>query len=170
MKLNFKHSLSVALLASAIFGSIPVHAEDNQSYTINLSAVIPSDSFMVIPVESGWISQTQEMAYDLGTKKLQPFSKDFQYKNISGAIQATLTNTDATGQSILSNGTDTIPLAVTFNGVPLTNTATEVVAAAAAQTGGRTALRINQATEDALTVNGSFTGQVAMIFEPVVTP
>lgn len=46
--------------------------------------------------------------------------------------------------------------------------ATTVVEAAAAKAGGRTALRIAQEDDKALDVNGSFTGSVSMIFEPVV--
>lgn len=164
----FKKSLSVVLMSCAALGSMAAHAAEEQRYAIDLTATIPTEAFQVIPVESGWVNQTQEMVYDLGTSKLQDFAKQFQYKNTSGGIQATLTNTDSTGAAILSNGTDTIPLAVTFNGVTLSNTAATVVNAADAKTGGRTNLRIAQKTDTPLTVTGSFTGQVAMVFEPVV--
>lgn len=147
------------------------HAADSQSYTINLSATVPSDSFQVIPVDAGWIDQTQDMGYDIASSKLQVFEKQFQYKNTAGAIQATLTgNLNSDGKPQLSNGTDVIPLAVSFNNMPLSKTATEVVSESAAKAGGRTSLKISQHDEAALTVNGMFTGSVAMIFEPVVTP
>lgn len=163
-----KKSLMVTLLSGATFASMFANAADEQRYTIELSATIPSEAFQVIPVESGWINQTQEMFYDLGTSKLQDFSKQFQYKNTSGGIQATLTNTDSNGDPILSNGSATIPLAVTFNGVKLSNKAATVVAADQAKVGGRTNLRITQKTDDALKVTGSFTGQVSMVFEPAL--
>lgn len=163
-----KKSLSAILMSCAALGSMAVHAADEQRYAIDLTATIPTEEFQVIPVESGWVNQTQEMVYDLGTKKLQDFSKQFQYKNTSGGIQATLTNTDSKGTAILSNGKDTIPLTVTFNGVALSNTTNTVVDAADAKAGGRTNLRITQKTDTPLTVTGSFTGQVAMVFEPVV--
>lgn len=163
-----KKSLSVVFISCAALGSIAAHAADEQRYSIDLTATIPTEAFQVIPVESGWVNKTQEMVYDLGTSKLQDFSKQFQYKNTSGGIQATLTNTDSMGTAILSNGTDTIPLAVTFNGVMLGKTAVTVVNASDAKTGGRTNLRITQKTDTPLTVTGSFTGQVAMVFEPVV--
>ncbi|HHR6443034.1 TPA: CS1 type fimbrial major subunit [Providencia alcalifaciens] len=167
-----KKSLMVTLLSGATFASMFANAADEQSYTIELSATIPAETFQVIPVESGWINQTQEMVYDLGTKKLQAFSKQFQYKNTSGGIQATLTNTDAKGDPLLSNGSEIIPLAVTFNGVKLSNEAALVVAADQAKAGGRTDLRITQKENKELTKAGSFTGQVSMVFEPalVVTP
>lgn len=163
-----KKSLSAVLMSCAALGSIAVHAANEQRYAIDLTATIPTEDFQVIPVDSGWVNQTQEMVYDLGTKKLQNFSKQFQYKNTSGGIQATLTNTDSTGAAILSNGTDIIPLTVTFNGVALSNTASTVVDAVDANAGGRTNLLITQKTDTPLTVTGSFTGQVAMVFEPVV--
>ncbi|HIF2548655.1 TPA: CS1 type fimbrial major subunit [Salmonella enterica] len=172
MKRNFSvlnKSFVAALFSCAAFGGAAVHAADSQSYTINLSATIPSDSFHVIPVDAGWIDQTQDMGYDIATSKLRVFEKQFQYKNTAGGIQATLTgNLNSDGKPQLSNGTDVIPLAVSFNNVALSNTATTVVEDAAAKVGGRTALKISQANDEALTVNGSFTGSVSMIFEPVV--
>lgn len=172
MKFNFSalnKSLATALVSCAILGGAAAHAADSQSYTINLSATVPADSFQVIPVDSGWIDQTQTMGYDIATSKLQSFEKQFQYKNTAGAIQASLTgNLNTDGKPQLSNGTDVIPLAVKFNNVTLSQTATTVVNASDAKAGGRTALNIAQADDKSLTVNGSFTGSVAMIFEPVV--
>lgn len=172
MKRNFSvlnKSLATALFSCAVFGGVAAQAADSQSYTINLSATVPSDSFQVIPVDAGWIDQTQDMGYDIATSKLRVFEKLFQFKNTAGGIQATLTgNLSTDGKPQLSNGTDVIPLAVSFNNVALSKTATTVVETAAAKTGGRGALKIAQADDKALDVNGLFTGSVSMIFEPVV--
>lgn len=173
MKYNFSalsKSLTAVLLSYAAFGSAVAHAAaDSQSYTINLTATVPSETFQVIPVDTGWINQTQDMGFDISTSKLQVFEKPFQYKNSAGAIQATLTgNLNTNGKPQLSNGTDIIPLAVTFNNIELTSTAATVITADAAKAGGRTALKISQDDNAALDVFGSFTGSVAMIFEPVV--
>ncbi|MBV4367483.1 CS1 type fimbrial major subunit [Erwinia sp. BNK-24-b] len=168
-KKTFKNTLAVALLSCAALGASVAHAAESQSYTINLTATVPSDNFQVLPVDTGWIDQTQTMGYDIASSKLQPFEKQFQYKNTAGAIQAKLTgNLNSDGKPQLSNGTAVIPLAVTFNNIAITKTAVPVVAAEAAKAGGRTALRITQAADTALEVNGYFTGSVAMIFEPVV--
>ncbi|MFJ5855925.1 CS1 type fimbrial major subunit [Enterobacter cancerogenus] len=173
MKRNFSAlntSLTAALFSCVALGSVAAHAADSQSYTINLTATVPSDSFQVIPVDAGWIDQTQDMGFDIATSKLKVFEKQFQYKNTAGGIQATLTgNLSTDGKPQLSNGNDVIPLAVSFNNVALSKTATTVVAVDAAKAGGRTALKISQAEDKALDVNGSFTGSVSMIFEPVVT-
>ncbi|SFU14856.1 CS1 type fimbrial major subunit [Kosakonia arachidis] len=172
MKRNFSvlnNSLTAAVFSCAILGSVAAHAADSQSYTINLTATVPSDAFQVIPVDAGWINQTQDMGFDIATSKLNVLEKLFQYKNTSGGIQATLTgNLNSDGQPQLSNGTDVIPLAVTFNGVALSKTAATVVTKDDAKIGGRTALKISQANDDALDVSGSFTGSVAMVFEPAV--
>lgn len=156
------------LISAALFSSVAANAADVQRYAINLKADIPSEIFHVVPVESGWIGQEQEMAYDTGSNKLRDFSKVFQFKNTSGAIQATLNNTSTTGEAVLSNGSDIIPLDVSFNGIALSNKATTVVEADAAQVGGRTDLVIQQKDVKELTVKGRFTGQVAMIFEPAI--
>lgn len=165
-------TLMTGLFFCAAVGAHSVRAADlKQEYTINLQATIPSDDFHVIPVDSGWINQTQDMGYDIATKKLQTFEKQFQYKNTSGGIQASLTgNLSASGKPQLSNGVDVIPLTVTFNNIEITETPDTVVESANANIGGRTALKISQADNQALTVNGSFTGSVSMMFEPVVGP
>ncbi|HED3542982.1 TPA: adhesin [Enterobacter hormaechei subsp. hormaechei] len=163
-----KTTLAAAFISCAAMTGA-ANATESQSYTINLSATVPSDTFQVIPVDAGWNDQTQDMGYDIASSKLQIFEKPFQYKNTAGAIQATLTgNLNSDGKPQLSNGTDVIPLAVSFNNTPLSKTATEVVSESAAKAGGRTSLKITQADDAALTVNGMFTGSVAMIFEPVV--
>ncbi|PDO86111.1 CS1 type fimbrial major subunit [Kosakonia pseudosacchari] len=156
-------------LSLSVLGSSMAMAANQQSYNIDVYAHVPSDDFQIEPVESGWINQAQEIEYDITTSKLKAFEKQFQYKNVSGGIQATLMNTDANGKAILSNGTDIIPLKVEFNGVELDDSAQTVVDATAASAGGRTTLRISQDDTQPLTVEGDFTGQVAMIFEEVVT-
>jgi len=165
---TFKKPLVASFCLCGLLSSFAALATSSQSYTVELQADVPSDSFQVIPVESGWINQTQYMEYDIPTKKLHAFEKQFQYKNTAGGIQATLTNTDASGEAVLSNGKETIPLAITFNGVKLSQKTATVVASAAAKAGGRTALKITQANDKALTNEGSFTGQVAMVFEPLI--
>ena len=169
-KKTFKTCILTGVMSVAMIASTSAFAANQQSYSIDLQADIPSDDFHIVPVDSGWINQTQTMGYDISTAKLQAFEKQFQYKNTSGGIQATLTNTDANGDAILSNGTDVIPLKVEFNGNQIGNTAATVVDAAEAKTGGRTTLRISQADNQALKVNGAFTGQVALIFEEAVNP
>ena len=175
MKANFSamnKAMAAALFVTTAFGGAIAHAADpNQSYTINLKASVPSEDFHVIPVDSGWIGQEQDMGYDIATSKLKVFDKQFQFKNTSGGIQATLNgNLNSSGAPQLSNGTDVIPLAVKFNNVALSKTAATVVNDADAKVGGRTSLLIAQQDDKELTVSGDFTGSVSVIFEPVAAP
>lgn len=159
------------IVISCALISIPfiAYAAEQQSYSIEVVASVPDDSFYVMPVDGGWINEPQAMDYDYGTQRLRSIEKDFQYKSTLGGIQAYLTNTDSAGSSILSNGQDTIPLKVSFNGIALSSSTSEVVSESAAKNGGRTNLRIEQKDEKPLTVSGSFNGQVALMFEPALS-
>lgn len=157
----------INIMISCLTFAGAAHAVDSQTYTINLTATVPSHAFQLLPVDNHWVNETQDMGYDISTSRLQVFEKLFQYKNTAGGIQARLVgNLNADNKPQLSNGVDTIPLLVTFNGVALSNKATTVVTTDAAKAGGRSMLKISQADKSALTVHGLFTGGVAMIFEP----
>lgn len=167
---SLRNSLAVMMLSSAVlvgmFGHTVVAEE---RYTINLSANVPSDKFHVLPVDVGWISQPQEMHYNHITGKLNIFEKLFQFRNDSGAIQASLTgNLTAEGKPYLSNGKDIIPLVVSFNNKEISNSSDMVVPDTMAKAGGRTMLKISQAGNEKLAVSGSFTGNVDIIFEPAL--
>ena len=55
-----KTTLAAAFISCAAMTGA-ANAAESQSYTINLSATVPSDTFQVIPVDAGWIDQTQDM-------------------------------------------------------------------------------------------------------------
>ena len=159
-------AVSLAALISASAGAASV-----EGYEVLLKASVPADNFHVRPVESGWIGVRQEMVYDPGTEKLQPVKKMFQYKNTAGAIKATLLNTGSDGAPILFNASSTIPLAVTFNNIAVTDKGVQVVTADEAKNGGRTDLNISTVNDTALspaTWAGEYTGSVSINFEPVV--
>lgn len=167
-----KSLIACAVACAAFTGSAT--AADVESYSIQLKASIPSSDFHVRPVEAGWIDQVQTMEYDLATNRLLPVEKLFQYKNTAGAIQASLDAnfTDATGSSILYNGTQSIPLKVSFNNTEVTTTAKDVVTSSDASTGGRANLKIESDSSTTLlpgTHAGEYTGTVAIIFEPKVS-
>lgn len=164
--------LVVTMLSGAVLVGVArcaVAAEER--YTIKLSANIPSEKFHVLPVEVGWINQTQEMLYNYATGQLKIFEKQFQFKSDSGAIQASVVgNLTDDGKPYLSNGSEVIPLVVSFNKKIINNTSTIVTTADEAKAGGRTMLQISQAENKKLAVSGSFAGDVEIIFEPVLMP
>ena len=166
-KKTFKNTLAVALLSCAALGASVAHAA-SQNYTINLTATVPAHTFQVDPADSGWITQTQTMEFDATSRTLKPFEKQFNYKSTAGAIQANLTGSLTMGRAMISGSNGiVIPLTVKFNNTDLTKTTTTVVTAAAAKTGGTATLHIAPASSGELT-EGTYTGSVAMIFEPVV--
>lgn len=173
MKNKFiKSILASAVVFTAMAGQ--VHAADAESYDIKLKASIPADEFHVRPVDAGWIDQVQTMEFDVGTNRLQPIEKMFQYKNTAGAIQAQLdpASVGTDNSPILFNGNQTIPLSVTFNNTAITTTANTVVSEADANTGGRTNLKVAMKNDTPLALNthaGEYTGTVSVIFEPAVS-
>ncbi|BEM85527.1 hypothetical protein SME41J_48510 (plasmid) [Serratia marcescens] len=159
-------AVSLATLISASAGAATI-----EEYEVLLKASVPAENFHVRPVESGWIGVSQEMVYDLGTQKLQPVKKSFQYQNTAGAIKATLVNIGSDGAPLLYSGAKSIPLAVTFNNINVTDKGVQVVTADAAKGGGRTDLSISTASDTPLapaTYAGEYTGSVSINFEPVV--
>jgi hypothetical protein len=165
-------SLTAASLAALISASAGADA-NLEKYEVLLKASVPADEFQVRPVESGWILERQEMAYDFGTEQLKPVNKMFQYKNTAGAIKATLMNTDTNGAPVLFGGNGkSIPLSVKFNNIAVTAQGVQVVTADEAKNGGRTDLDISTVNNTALspaTWAGEYTGSVSINFEPVVT-
>lgn len=166
--------LSVAAVSMLTAISSSAGAADLEEYEVLLKASVPSDSFHVRPVESGWIGERQEMVYDQGTSKLQPVSQMFQYKNTAGAIKATLLNTDDDGAPLLNNGNGdkNIKLAVKFNNIAVDNNGVDVVSATDAQKGGRANLNISTASSEKLDPSeyaGEYTGSVTINFEPSVS-
>ena len=165
------HLLSLTAASLTALISASAGAAAIEEYEVLLKASVPAENFHVRPVESGWIGERQEMVYDLGTQKLQPVKKPFQYKNTAGAIKATLVNTGADGAPQLFNGQKSIPLAVTFNNIKVTDKGVQVVTADEAKGGGRTDLSISTVSDTQLapaTYAGEYTGSVSINFEPVV--
>lgn len=173
MKVKFAKTLLAGLtVCAAISGT--VNAADVETFDVKLKASIPSDEFHVRPVDSGWIDQVQVMEFDVATSRLKPVDKVFQYKNTAGAIQAKLDpSTVGTDNSpILFNGTQNIPLNVTFNNTAISTTAKTVVSSADANTGGRASLKIAMKNDSPLSLNtyaGEYTGTVSVVFEPAVS-
>ncbi|EBO8101279.1 adhesin [Salmonella enterica] len=166
---SLKKSLAAVLFTCTVAGSAA--AADKQEITISLEATVPSDRFHVLPLDTSWMSQPQEMGYDVVTGTLRMFKKTFNYKNTGGAIRASLTGgLNSNGAPQLSNGTDAIPLKVTFNRIELSGTGATVVKEDAAKAGGQADLEITQLTQSgkspATLSGGKYTGSVSVLFEP----
>nr|WP_241391089.1 CS1 type fimbrial major subunit [Serratia proteamaculans]ULG16499.1 adhesin [Serratia proteamaculans] len=164
------HLISLTAASFAALISNSAGAAELQEVEVLLKASVPADNFHVRPVETGWVGERQEMVYDLATEKLQPVKKNFQYKNTAGAIKASLLNTGADGMPLLFSGDKSIPLAVKFNNIAVTEQGVQVVTVDEAKSGGRADLNISTFSNTALdsaTYAGEYTGSVSINFEPV---
>lgn len=101
--------------------------------SISLKAVVPSTAFYAQPRTPGFGTTQVSLAYDPISKKLNPLLETFDVKTTTGGVKAFIVG----GPVSLYNGTvaQNIPLTTEFNGVTLTNTATEVVDVATAVPG-----------------------------------
>jgi CS1 type fimbrial major subunit len=116
MKLKYL-ALPLALLAA----SQAMAANDVVSKQIQVTAYIPTSAFSIID-EGGWMNQTQQM--NLKNGNLQKISNRIIAKSTTGAINARLENA-----AVLTSRNHSIPLTITANGVDLSTTATEIIAA-----------------------------------------
>ncbi|MGR5269666.1 CS1 type fimbrial major subunit [Vibrio astriarenae] len=132
---------------------------------IDLFASVPGSTFYVRAVNPSDISGVQTMGYNLLDEELESLTYRFTFKKpASQKITAQLATT-----ADLFDGTNTIPLAVTFNGVPVTTTQTDVVAEAvdAASVAKLANLVISPTLTAGTYVPGDYTGEVSILFEEV---
>lgn len=129
-------------------------------HTIMLSAQIPTTDFYVAPAQTGWIGNVQKLEFNVVTRELQPFVKEFEVKNASAAINAQLISTPR----LLGSGNN-IDLGVKFNGATLTTTSAEVVDDATAAGGSKVLLEIIPTKPSGGYVEGDYAGNVEILFE-----
>lgn len=163
----FKTSLAAVALAAG-FASLPAVANDTIEHTIHLSATVPTESFYVLPKETGWIGVVQKLEYNPATEKLSSLEKTFTAINTTGAI----TGKVAVAPTMTSQGDDSFPLKVEFGKTELTTDPQEVLSAAEALAGKDMVLAISAVQPDAGYVPGVYSGSVQLEFDAVlpVTP
>lgn len=134
-------------------------------HTIKLQASVPTATFVVLPSDPGWIGDVQVLSYNSFTGKLGSFSKPFNVKNTTGAINAHLT-----AEPLLAGPNDNIKLAVKFNNAELTETSSEVVSATQAKDGHIANLDIIPVEAADAYKGGTYAGNVHISFDAMVTP
>ncbi|WP_052709403.1 CS1 type fimbrial major subunit [Streptomyces sp. NRRL S-495] len=111
----------------------------------------------VRPEDPNFGDREETMGYDVSSNGLSPIRALYSVKSAeSGGIRAHLE-----APASLFNGRTTIPLTVTFNGVPLTDSPQQVVDAAEA----RAELVIAAAPSPGRCEAGDYTAVVAIVFE-----
>ncbi|MGG7674879.1 CS1 type fimbrial major subunit [Pseudomonas sp. WC2] len=131
--------------------------------TFEVSVTIPTAEFFVLPSEPDWIHLEQNLPFNPDSGQFTPLRKNFDVKNSNGAISARIA-----AEPYLSNGngSDNIPLIVTFNQKRLSLDADQVVSDFDARPGKRVRLEVaaDQPPEGGYRP-GHYYGSVHMIFE-----
>ena len=132
--------------------------QERQSFDI--SVTIPVHEAYVLPSETDWMGQEQQLAWNLATAKLGGLRKNFDVKNLNGGVAARLGDTP-----YLYSGRDRIDLQVLFNRIPLTLDPTEVVNADEARLGRRAVLDIAAIEPEGGYQGGDYYGTVHIVFD-----
>lgn len=151
-------AVPVALLAFS--SSFAFAAEESRS-SINISATIPSSIFHAQPRDPNF-GKDEKMAYNLVDGTLSSLRAMYDVKHTNGAVGAYVDG----GPQKLFNGSDSIALTYTFNGVVLTETSQEVVSEAAAGPGTQAELVIAAAKPTA-GKHGLYTATPTVVFDAI---
>ncbi|MGB3122358.1 MAG: CS1 type fimbrial major subunit [Pseudomonas sp.] len=130
--------------------------------TFEVSVIIPTADFYVLPVDPLLVQQEQSLAYNPVSSQLATLRAPFDVKNVAGGIGARLDQ-----DAYLSNGADRIDLRVAFNAVELGLTQAQVVSSAEARAGTRVGLEITPIKPDDDYRPGNYYGTVHMVFDAI---
>ncbi len=157
-----KQCAAVALTAMTVLtGSLTWAAREE--HTFEVSVIIPTLAFYVIPAEPDWIHRPQRLNWNLSNSTLSSVRKNFDVRHDTSAIEARLE-----AAPYLSNGrpSDDIALRVSFNGVELSHDTSprEVLSVAEAAVGKRVMLEIAPVQPEGGYRPGDYSGNVLLLF------
>ncbi|ASV36948.1 adhesin [Pseudomonas sp. NS1(2017)] len=150
-------------LAVAVLGSSAAMAVDDASTTINIKADIPTKQFHAQPRDPNF-GRDEVLNYNPVSGELSSLRATFDVKNTDGSVHAYIEGGPTA--AALYNGSDSIALTNTFNGIVLTGTPQEVVDDPQSTPGTQADLVITPA-KPADTQNGLYTGSYAVVFDAV---
>lgn len=157
-----KQCTTAALLAATVLASLSALAA-REEHTFEVSVLVPTRAFYVIPAEAGWIHREQILPWNIATSRLDGLRKHFDVRHDTSAIEARLE-----APPYLSNGraADDISLRVRFNGVELSHAPEPrlVVTAADAALGSRVLLEIDPLPPAGGYKPGDYYGNVLLLF------
>ncbi|MCW1243914.1 fimbrial protein [Pseudomonas sp. SAICEU22] len=154
---------ATALAATALTSSLAFAADDARS-SIHITANIPTQQFHVQPRDPNF-GRDEVMNYNTVSGTLSSLRQTFDVKNTDGSVAAYIEG----GPASLYNGSDSIALTTTFNGVTLTATPQEVVDDASSTPGTQADMTIAAATPQSTQV-GLYTADLTVIFDAVPRP
>ena len=157
-----KQCTVAALLAATALTSLAALAA-REEHTFEVTVTVPTRSFYIVPVDTGWIHREQILPWNVATARLGSLRKYFDVRHDNSAIEARLEE-----QAYISNGhpADDIALRVRFNGVELSHAIEPrlVVTAADAAVGSRVLLEIEPQQPPGGYRAGDYYGNVLLLF------
>jgi hypothetical protein len=160
----FKTSVIAASLAVSLLGAGSVFAAGEASTNISITATVFKEDFRVQPVDPEF-GKNETMTHNTSTNKLSTVGSKYNVKNTAGSIHAYVEG----GSPSLTNGSSAIPVTVTFNRVPLTGVAQEVVSDAESTPGTQVDL-LAQAADPTENDVGRYDANFTVIFDNVLRP
>ncbi|MBV7576069.1 fimbrial protein [Pseudomonas sp. PDM32] len=155
-----KVAFTVPVAILALSSSVAFAADEIRS-SINISADVPSSVFHAQPVTPGF-GTDEKMAYNVVDGSLSSLREMYDVRHTDGSIGAYVEG----GPQPLFNGSDSIALTYTFNGVVLTASSQQVVTEAVANPGTRAELVI-AAAKPAPGKFGKYTATPVVVFDAI---
>lgn len=157
-----KFAVAAPLVAVAMSATTAFAADDARS-SINITADIPTKQFHAQPRDPNF-GKDEVMSYNPVSGVLSSLRATFDVKNTDGSVHAYIEGGPAS--AALYNGSDSIALTNTFNGITLTATPQEVVDDPQSTPGTQADLVVTPAKPTDLQ-NGLYTASYTVIFDAV---
>lgn len=159
--MNTPCAVAALMAISGLMSEVTLAAREEQ--TFELSVIVPSRAFYIIPAESDWIHRPQRLDWNQSTSTMGGLRKNFDVRHDTSAIEARLDSAP-----YLSNGRpgEEIALRVSFNGVELSPDIRplQVVSQAEAAVGKRVLLDIQPVKPLGGYKPGDYDGNVLLLF------
>ncbi|MFL1388152.1 CS1 type fimbrial major subunit [Pseudomonas tritici] len=159
----FKKLAVAAPLVAVAMSATTAFAADDARSSINITANIPTKQFHAQPRDPNF-GKDETMNYNPVSGELSSLRATFDVKNTDGSVHAYIEGGPTA--AALYNGSDSIALTNTFNGVTLTATPQEVVDDPQSTPGTQADLVVTPA-KPLDTQNGLYTSNYTVIFDAV---
>ncbi|MGB3122362.1 MAG: CS1 type fimbrial major subunit [Pseudomonas sp.] len=155
-------AVTAPLVAVALSSSMAFAADDART-AINIKADIPTKQFHAQPRDPNF-GKDETMNYNVVSGELSSLRATFDVKNTDGSVHAYIEGGPTA--AALYNGSNSIPLTNTFNGIVLTATPQEVVDDPQSTPGTQADLVITP-TKPTVDQVGLYTASYTVIFDAV---
>ncbi|MDY1049180.1 MULTISPECIES: CS1 type fimbrial major subunit [Pseudomonas] len=152
---------SLLALPLAILIATPALAVQRIDHTVTVTAIVPTDKFIVEPLGGNWMNEPQKMSFKPVDGSLEPIRKQLTMKSTTGEIKAKLLTAPS-----MSSGSNTIGLDVSIAGRRLSTSPETVSNVADSAAGTVVDFLVTAGTKPtAGYVPGTYQGIVNLVFE-----